>query len=284
VFGGPLPNQVLLSKWFTKARGRAMGIAYLGIGVGGAIVPLLANYLTTTYGWRGALKILGLLMIVIALPPALFVREPLRTTAQAGSAATVSLGGVLRRPEFYLLALGSMASIGAVGGTIQNMALYLRLDRKLQQADVDSTLAWILAGSLIGRILMGWLADRWTKKRVMILIYVLVAASIPLLFMARDVQSLRVAAILFGIGLGGDYMIIPLMAAELFGLALMGRVMGIVLTADGVAEAMVPMGVAATRDRTGSYDLGFQVLVGLALLGAVAVSLLPGKRDAEKER
>jgi MFS family permease len=288
VCGGPLPNQVLLSKWFTKARGRAMGIAYLGIGVGGALVPLVSGYLTASYGWRGALKILGLLMILIALPPALFVREPLKSAAQAAAAAaaapTATLAAVLRRPEFYLLALGSMASIGAVGGTIQNMALYLRLDRKLAQPDVDATLAWILAGSLIGRLLMGWLADRWTKKNVMILIYALVAGSIPLLALARDATSLRAAAILFGIGLGGDYMIIPLMAAELFGLALMGRVMGIVLTADGVAEAIVPMGVAATRDRTGSYDLGFQVLVGLALLGAVAVSLLPGKRDAEKER
>jgi MFS family permease len=284
VCGGPLPNQVLLSKWFTKARGRAMGLAYLGIGVGGTLVPLVSGYLTASYGWRGALKILGILMILIALPPALFVREPLRSAAAGGSLPAVSLGAVLRSPAFYLLALGSMASIGAVGGTIQNMALYLRLDRKLAQPEVDATLAWILAGSLIGRLLMGWLADRWPKKNVMILIYALVAGSIPLLALARDAQSLRAAAILFGIGLGGDYMIIPLMAAELFGLALMGRVMGIVLTADGVAEAIVPMAVAATRDRTGSYDQGFQVLVGLALLGAVAVSLLPGKRDAEKER
>src|SRR4051812_38558531 len=41
VCGGPLPNQVLLSRWFTRARGRAMGFAYLGIGLGGAIVPFL---------------------------------------------------------------------------------------------------------------------------------------------------------------------------------------------------------------------------------------------------
>ena len=42
VCGGPLPNQVLLSRWFDADRGKAMGVAYLGIGVGGAIVPLLA--------------------------------------------------------------------------------------------------------------------------------------------------------------------------------------------------------------------------------------------------
>ena len=280
VCGGPLPNQVLLSRWFDKARGKAMGIAYLGIGVGGALVPLLSNYLTKLYGWRGALKILGVLMILFALPAALFVKEP-KTAAQAATAAPPpSLRDVLRRRAFYLLALGSMFSIGAVGGTIQNLALYLRLDRKLSQAEVDQTLSIILAASLAGRLLMGWLADRWDRRRVMLLIYVIVAGSIPLIALAPNGTGLRVAAVLFGIGLGGDYMIIPLMAADLFGLALMGRVMGIVLTADGVAEAMVPMAVAATRDRVGSYDQGFVILVALAALGAVAVSLLPKRTTA----
>ena len=88
---------------------------------------------------------------------------------------------------------------------------------------------------------MGWLADRWPKKHVMLLIYLIVAATIPLLWAAPSPLTLRVAAFVFGVGLGGDYMIIPLMAAELFGLQRMGRVMGIVLTADGVAEAVVPM-------------------------------------------
>ena len=52
VTGGPLPNQVMLSRWFDAGRGRAMGIAYLGIGVGGALVPLLAHALTEALGWR----------------------------------------------------------------------------------------------------------------------------------------------------------------------------------------------------------------------------------------
>src|SRR5919206_3631059 len=56
VCGGPLPNQVLLSRWFDRTRGRAMGVAYLGIGVGGAIVPLLAAWLTSQLGWRGSLQ------------------------------------------------------------------------------------------------------------------------------------------------------------------------------------------------------------------------------------
>ena len=75
VCGGPLPNQVLLSRWFDKTRGKAMGIAYLGIGIGGALVPLLANWLTQQFGWRGSLQTLGVLIVLIAFPLAYFVRE-----------------------------------------------------------------------------------------------------------------------------------------------------------------------------------------------------------------
>jgi MFS family permease len=276
VFGGPLPNQVLLSRWFDKARGKAMGIAYLGIGVGGALVPLLAYTLTQAYQWRGALRILGFLMIAIALPVAYFVREPASRGA-VGSAAAVpsSLNTIMTRPAFYFLMIGSLASIGAVGGTIQNLALYLSLDRKLPQVEIDTTLSLILLGSVIGRLTMGWLADRWAKKQVMFLIYVIVAVSIPLLVYAPTPATLKLCAFLFGIGLGGDYMIIPLMAAELYGVAILGRVMGIVLTADSVSESLVPMLVASMRDATGSYASGFLVLIVLAAIGAAAVACLP---------
>ena len=277
VFGGPLPNQVLLSRWFDRARGKAMGIAYLGIGVGGALVPLLAYALTQAYGWRGALRMLGVLMIAVALPIAYFVRDPARAaTAGASAVPLQSLEPILARPAFYFLLLGSMASIGAVGGTMQNLALYLSLDRKLPQVEVDTTLSLILAGSLIGRLMMGWLADRWAKKHVMLLIYLIVARRDSDCSSTRPrPRTLKVCAFLFGIGLGGDYMIIPLMAAELYGVAILGRVMGIVLTADSVAESLVPMFVASMRDATGSYASGFMVLVALAAVGAAAVSLLP---------
>src|SRR3954467_7771954 len=79
VCGGPLPNQVLLSRWFDQARGKAMGFAYLGIGIGGYLVPLVPTALTTAYGWRAALQILGVLMIAIALPMAWFVQDTPRS-------------------------------------------------------------------------------------------------------------------------------------------------------------------------------------------------------------
>ena len=276
VCGGPLPNQVLLSRWFDRNRGKAMGFAYLGIGLGGAAVPLIAHALTQAYGWQRALQILGLLMLVVALPFAVFVREsPDGARPVMPATSSMPLGPILRRPAFYLLLVGSMCSIGAVGGTMQNLKLYLSLDLGYAQGEIAPILSLVLAGSLIGRILMGVLADRWAKKYVMLLIYTIVALSIPLLFFASRQAALYAFALAFGIGLGGDYMIIPLMAAELFGLQSLGRVMGIVLTADGVAEAVTPMAVASLRDASGSYGPGFMLLIALAALGAAAVAALP---------
>jgi sugar phosphate permease len=278
VCGGPLPNQVLLSRWFDKGRGKAMGFAYLGIGIGGALVPLLAHQLVGAFGWRGALAALGALMILVALPMAWFVKEapaPVTAGTGAGTAPLAPLGPVLRSPAFYLLAFGSMCSIGAVGGTNQNLKLYLSLDQGYAQAEVARILSLVLTFSIAGRLLMGWLADHLPKKYVMVLIYLLVVAAIPLLFQASSGWAVMAFAVLFGLGLGGEYLIIPLMAAELFGVRVLGRLMGIVITADGVAEAVSPMLVAYLRDQTGSYAAGFQVLIGLALLGAVAIALLP---------
>jgi cyanate permease len=68
------------------------------------------------------------------------------------------------------------------------------------------------------------------------------------------------------------------MAGELFGIGVLGRVMGIVLTADGVAEATAPMLVGYLRDRTGSYNTGFFLLIGIALAGAAAIAWLPAAR------
>src|SRR5262245_54577815 len=97
VCGGPLPNQVLLSRWFTQTRGRAMGIAYLGIGIGGYLVLKLSPRLVEAFGWRGALQFLGVAIVVLALPMAYFVKdEPDAGSKGPGlqAADVTPLGGV----------------------------------------------------------------------------------------------------------------------------------------------------------------------------------------------
>ncbi|HEV8129742.1 MAG TPA: MFS transporter [Acidobacteriota bacterium] len=347
VCGGPLPNQVLLSRWFDRSRGKAMGFAYLGIGIGGAVVPLLSYWLTQNFSWHGALRVLGILIIAIAFPMALFVKESPESDSESpatdgkdqrskvenemsnveGRMSNAGAGGfpvrgsrsearnqlgdpdsklnprstfelrnskfetsklapmkeVFSSAPFYLLAIGSMASIGAIGGANQHLKLFLSLDQGYAQREIARILSLVLTASIIGRLLMGWLADRFPKKYVMLLIYSIVASSIPLLFLASSPNVMYLFALIFGIGLGGDYMIIPLMAAELFGIRILGRLMGVILTADGVAEALSPMLVGRIYDSTKSYSSAFMILVAMAAIGAVAVALLP-KSSGSKSR
>ena len=282
VCAGPLPCQVLISRWFDKNRGKAMGIAYLGIGTGGAIVPLLANAFEKQFGWHISLAALGVIVILISLPMAFFLKEPkgqiVQEPEKKKDEPSVSIKSILKNPNFYLLGIGSMCAIGTVGGVNQHLKLYLR-DLEYAQAEAAQIISLVLLSSLIGRVLMGWLADMFSRKHVMILIYLLVASSIPLLMVPDFPGRIYLFAVVFGIGLGGDYMIIPLMAGDLFGVKALGRTMGIILVADGIAESVFPMLVGAMYDEASkSYTFAFTILIGVALIGAVIVSFLPKKK------
>ena len=285
VFGGPLPCQVLISRWFDKNRGKAMGIAYLGIGAGGAFAPQIIRALEANLGWHLALISLGVLVVLIAFPMAFFIKDssPEHTTKQQPTAA-VPIRAILRNPNFYLLAIGSMCSIGAVGGVSQHLKLYLR-DLDFSQAHAANVMSFVLFSSLAGRVLMGFLADLINRKYVMILIYMIVACAIPLLLLPDFPGRIYLFAIIFGVGLGGDYMIIPLMAADLFGIRALGRTMGIILVADGMAEAGFPVLIGHLyNEATKSYATGFYFLIALALLGAVIVAFLPKTAGRPDER
>lgn len=282
VCGGPLPCQVLVSRWFNKNRGKAMGVAYLGIGTGGALVPIVSAGLEKEFGWHLALAALGILIILIALPMAYFIKEPQSKSAeQKADDIMVPISSILKNPYFYLLAIGSMSCMGAVGGISQHIKYYLN-DLNFSQSEAAHVMSLVLIFSLGGRVLMGWLSDIIHRKYVMILIYLLVAFSIPLLLVPDFPGRIYIFSVLFGIGLGGNYMIIPLMAADLFGVRALGRTMGIILVADGVAESLFPMLVGALyNDAAKSYALGFSLLICLALAGAIIVSFLPQKATPE---
>jgi len=267
---------VLLSQNFKEKRGTAMGIAYLGIGLGATFGPQITKYLLDRFGWRTALNILGLIIVAVGMPLVLALRKDDSTTAAASNKAPrAPIGDVLRNPAFYLLAIGSFASVGAVGGAMQHLMVFMTIQKGWPRDQGLNIMSWVSGVSLVGRVGAGWLADRIGPKRVMLIVYALVASGATMLMLGPSTQSIYAFAVVFGLGLGGEYMIIPLMAGRLFGTAVLGRVMGIILTFDGVAEASIPYLVGKTYVWTHGYATGFKILTGLAILGAGAIALLP---------
>jgi MFS family permease len=285
VFAGPIPHQVILTQWFRKKRGLAIGLAYLGIGLGGAISQkYVALPLIQRFGWRTALFTIGASMLLLA-PIVLFVVRDRpsekgllpdgdRTPQPEMATPPRSFRDLLSERSFWLLAFGSFCSIGAIGSINQHMKLLFQ-DAGLSATAVADTTFLILISSLVGRVAMGWLADRYSKKWVMVASYLFVAVPIPLLFTIARPGAPRVFALLFGFGLGADFMLIPLMAAQLFGPNSLARAMGVILPADSVGQTCFPFLLGVLHDRYGDYHYGLVLLIALASFGALAVSMLP---------
>lgn len=305
IFSGPIPHQVLISQWFRKKRGLAMGVAYVGVGVFGAIIiKYVAAPLTAALDFRNALLVMGPIVLV-TWPIVLFIMKD--RPADVGQypdgdpeseAITKiqpeNLRNMLSQRAFWLLALGSFCSIGAIGAIFANMKFILEdqgfVDQAARDAAHGNINTAILFSSIGGRIIMGWMADRFPKKYVMTATYVLVALSIPLLLRVTpdSYGYLYIFAIVFGFGMGADYMLIPLMAAEQFGVNSLARAMGIILPTDTIGQTWFPYFVALIRERPGqrSYSTALFTLFAVAMVGAIAIGLLPkhGKEDEELQQ
>ena len=287
VYSGPVPSQVLLANWFNRNRGKAMGLAYLGLGIGGAMSQkFVAGPLIDAYGWRAALQIMGALILLV-IPVALFVLrdrpsdkglapEPASAVSREATSATLTFGQLLKVWPFWLITVGSYLSIAAIGSVNQHMKL-LFLDADLSAELVADTTFIILASSLAGRVITGWLADRLRKKHVMVAAYLLVSLPVPLLYVVDQPSMPYLFGVAFGFGLGANYMLIPLMSAELFGTGTLARVMGILWPIGQVGQATLPFLVATMHDSSGSYDTALAVIFLIGMAGAGCIALLPGR-------
>jgi MFS transporter, OFA family, oxalate/formate antiporter len=295
VFGyiltGPIPNQVLIARWFRAARGRAMGYAYLGIGVGGAVSPILVHFLISHYGWRRAFEVVGALILIVLLPIAQWVTRSapkemglapdgaeVPAAGHAGPEVMFDLRRVARSANFWLILLGSTLVIGAIGTVIQQFVLFLQ-DQKytLGQASVISS--GLLFAGLAGRVIVGYLADRFQKKNVMATFYLVLALAIPLLFVARYPLAAWSFAIVFGFAMGADYMLIPLVTAECFGLAMLGKLLAVIIMANSLGQWIGPWTAGLIFDATHSYNIAWAAVTIGGVVGAFLIYSIKVERE-----
>ena len=294
---GPIPHQIILSHWYKKRRGRAMGLAYVGGALLGALGNKLNPWLVTFLPYERALEISGFVLL-LAWPVAIFVLRdkpedvgqtadglPVETTAEPQP--LLPFASLLQRRAFWLLLVGSAASIGSIATVNFLMKFVLEeqgfADQALRNQIWSTASSTALIAAIAGRVLVGQLADRWPRRPLMLAIYALVAVAIPMLFLVRPEQPgyVYLFATVFGFAMGADYMLIPLMAADLFGLRSLGRAMSAILPADTVTQFWFPNLVAQLRAAWGSYGTALWMSCLMAALGAVAIAGLPGRRKAD---
>jgi MFS family permease len=284
VLAGPIANQVLVARWFRVRRGRAMGYAYLGLGLGGVISPLLVNSLIQNFGWRRALEIVGLLILVVLFPVGVWVTRS--TPSEMGllpdgaesnglheaKSETVASGttAAVRSANFWLILAGSTLVVGAIGAVIQHFILFLK-DQGYSAAAASRFSTGLLAASLGGRVVVGYLADRFRKKNTMALFYALLSASMLLLGMAHQPVTVWTFAFFFGFSMGADYMLIPLVTAECFGTDSLGKLLALIIMGYSLGQWGAPWIAGRIFDTWHSYELSWRIMAVAGLLGAAAI-------------
>jgi MFS family permease len=297
VLAGPIANQVLIAHWFHARRGRAMGYAYLGLGLGGAISPPTINWLLHNFGWRHALEITGAVILVVLFPLGILVTRstpsdlglypdgaetaPANSETAVTSSAFAEISIAMRNKNFWLIIAGSALVIGAMNAVIQHFIFFLESQGYSATAS-SRYLSILLVASLGGRVVVGYIADRFKKKNTMAGFYLLLGAAIPILYFARQpLMALSFAAI-FGFAMGADYMLIPLVTAECFGVASLGKILALIIMGYSIGQWVGPWIAGRIFDTFHSYDPAWKAMAGAAMLGSLAIYAISNKSSATR--
>ena len=199
---------------------------------------------------------------------------PLPTASAAGS---WTLRAAMRTANFWLLVAGTTLTLFTIGTVSQHLILYL-VDVRYSPRSASYVASAMLASSLAGRVVVGHLADRYSKKNLMALFYFLLAAIVPLLLLARVPSVPWVFAALFGFAMGADFILIPLLTAECFGLPSLGRLLTFIILTYSIAQFLGPTVAGKIYDVRHSYALAWALNSAVGIAGAGLIYLVKPSR------
>ncbi len=272
-----------ISTWFRQRLGTALAFVMVGAGLGAMILPVVAQSMIDRAGWRTAYAWLGGVALVLGLPLSWrYIRErgtTERHTAPQPNAAPDHLPGVtwqqgLRSLTFWIITAILLVSSISMNGAITHLSALLT-DRRITAGDAALCASLLGGTSLLGRVAVGWLLDRFFGPRVALVINLLTALGIFLLARAGSFLWGSVAAALIGIGAGGEAAMTPYLLTRYFGLRAFSTIYGLTWTFYAAAAAVGPVILGRTFDLTGSYASLLIVLAAALALAALANLLLP---------
>jgi MFS family permease len=289
-----LPAQTLVINWFDRYRGRAMGLTMLGIGAGGFLLPPFNELMIRLVGWRMAWIVAAVFLAGIVVPLiVIFVRTwpsdlgllvdganagDLSDSASARSVTGLSVKSAVATSAFWLLL--SIFLLQLIGVSAMNFHF---VPFATQELGFDAPEAAFYYGltvgfSIAGRLLFGWLADRWSPALLLAISFALLALGPMLIEILlfrmelRDVRLLGLYALPFGVGIGANFVTMPVVVGRCFGQLHFSRIMGLLMSGFAVGIIIGIPGAGFIFDRTGSYEWVF-VGCGSGLLLAMALCL-----------
>jgi len=297
---GGVPN-VVITHWFRRKRGRALGIMGLGGGLSGFTAIGFA-WMIGEYGWRDTVLMVAVMQFVLALPFALSIRnrpqdmglvpdgevEPDEAATEGKPRRPLDSEGMTSREAlhswtFWRLALGLGLTNFATTALVVHQVPFLTESAGMSDAAAAASVTAMTILSIIGRIGMGAAADFFPKRLVMATSMLLVSAAAALFVTVSEPWHLVYALPLFGIGHGGMVPVRTPLQADLFGLKAFGAIQGLMLTVSTFGAFIGPIIAGVLYDQTGSYQAAFVLLAVMPLLGVPLVlsARQPRWRDEE---
>ncbi len=271
------PMLATVAGWFERRRALAVGVTVSGIGLGILVAAPLSARLIDAYGWRLTYVIFAVAGSVVLALSAVLISAPPRDGMPVGPGT----GDAIRTPAYRWLYLSNALLCLVL------FVPFVHLPAFAEGAGLGATAAAGLVGliggaSIVGRIVLGGIADRMGPLLGYQVSFLLVGASFSLWWLGDDPWSLVAFAAVLGVGYGGFVALTPVVLAAFFGVERLGGLLGILLTANAVGSALGPSAVGLAVDVTGGYGVA---LVVLTLLGLAAyAALLPLGRYASKPR
>ena len=291
---GMVPATAIISNWFVKRRGTALGIMATGIGAGGVVMaPLVGGYFLPNFGWEISYLVLAVTTWLF-IPLALFVvktkpsekglypdgaseEEAAVETAVTSSFATgFSLRAALATATFWLIAVSFLTANFSYIGIIQNQVAHLE-DIGFSSALAATILSAVGVGSLIGKFGFGRLCDRIPAKYVWGIAVGLQAIGIAIFVNVGPTSSTSVLwlyAIIIGLGIGGNLPTMSMLISTYFGLANYGVIFGMLHLVANIGTAAGPVFTGYMFDNTGTYQLAFTVLLVLYVVALPTILLV----------
>jgi sugar phosphate permease len=286
----PLTYSRLIVAWFDKRRGLALGIGLAGVGIGTTLVPVIATRIMDTYSWREAYLGLGIIIIVLAVPVvALVMRNSPKPMGlfpdgeiehdeeSDGHEGKWFIGftgrQAIRHKSFWLIVV-SFAIVGLTTSTILIHMIPLMIDRGMSRAEAAGTFAYLGMALIGGRLLAGYLMDKFFAPRVVIFFMLGPVIGLALLADGATGGMAAFCAALVGMAIGAEFDVMGYFTSRYFGPRAFGQVYGYSYSAYKVGAATGPLFMGVAFDLVGRYDEILWSMSGILLIGCVLVAML----------
>ncbi len=272
------------ARWFTKKRGLVSGMVEIGSGLGIMLMPLLASYLISGYGWRYTYSLVGIIAIAGIVPLAQVLRrdpskkglhpygEQQASPGQLGESG-FSLHEALKQKQLWMVAVILFLIFYCSDTLLVHLAPYA-MDSGISSINAASLVSIIGGFSIAGRVVIASTGDRTGFRKVLVITFVIMLVSLLWLYRADGLWQLRLFVMGYGFAHGGFSALMAPLMAELFGTRAISSLFGIVIFFGTAGAGIGPMVAGRIYDVTNSYQSAFLILIIASIVGLILALLL----------